>query len=219
MPPKKEKGNFRNKMSDPTLSEFSDFENPWNFMGLMQSRDSIVHKWMRDRGLLLTQYICPDEKCHKICKITPRPKKADGETLRCGSHEYAMRKNSFFEKSHFAFQDLLHFIKCYLEGDLLSTIAKKTGMCYNTTAVEWAKYMRRIFKEYIYENVHGIENMTFSGIIEIDESLFGRKVKYNKGNPRVGLKVIIVKCYILLNTNTNIKNCYCYILLLILVML
>ena len=32
----------------------------------------------------------------------------------------------------------------------------------------------------------------FPGIIEVDESLFGRKVKHHRGNPNVGVKVWIV---------------------------
>jgi len=191
----KEKGSFATKLTDPTVSNFDDFENPWNFSGLMHSNTAIVHKWMRHRGLILTQYVCDTKnytkRCGKIAKVTARPTKADGETLRCGAHEYSIRKNSFFEKSHFGFPDLMNFIKCYLDGDLLCSIAKKTGMAYKSTALEWAKHVRMIFKEYIYQNVHGLQNMMLSGIVEIDESLFGRKVKYNKGNPHLGLKVLL----------------------------
>ena len=34
-------------------------------------------------------------------------------------------------------------------------------------------------------------HMQLSGTIEIDESLFGRQVKYHKGNPNLGLRVSI----------------------------
>ena len=40
--------------------------------------------------------------------------------------------------------------------------------------------------EYVYKNVFA---MKFMGDVEIDESLFGRKVKYHRGNPHVGCKV------------------------------
>ena len=32
-------------------------------------------------------------------------------------------------------------------------------------------------------------HMQLSGDVEIDESLFGRKVKYHRGNPHVGCKI------------------------------
>ena len=35
-------------------------------------------------------------------------------------------------------------------------------------------------------------HVKFTGVVEIDESMFGRPVKYHKGNPNVGLKVWIV---------------------------
>ena len=42
------------------------------------------------------------------------------------------------------------------------------------------------------ENFHqNIKNLVMSGEIEIDESLFGRKIKYHRGYPRPGLRIWI----------------------------
>jgi len=187
-----EKGHYNTKLKDPTLADFADFSNPWNFYALMQSSDSVVHAWMRHRGLLLTTYMCPRDNCHRKCTVYRRKTKKDGFTLRCegtNCSEFGIRKNSIFEKSHFSFQDLMHFLKCFLEDQLLISMSKQTGMDYKSTSVQWAKTVRDIFKQYIYENVHGLNDMIFSEICELDESIFGRRVKYNKGNPNIGVKV------------------------------
>lgn len=77
------------------------------------------------------------------------------------------------------------FIKSYLEKNSLAQCARFTGMAYRSTAVNWASFMREVFKEY-FNNT--LRNVKLQGIVEIDESLFGRRVKYHKGNPNRGLK-------------------------------
>ena len=53
-------------------------------------------------------------------------------------------------------------------------------MEYKTTSVNWASYVREMFCQYVHTEY---EKIRFSGDVEIDESLFGRKVKYNRGKP------------------------------------
>ena len=48
----------------------------------------------------------------------------------------------------------------------------------------YVRFLKTFLKRYILQE-------TLSGEIEIDESLFGRKVKYHRGNPHVGVKVWI----------------------------
>ena len=47
--------------------------------------------------------------------------------------------------------------------------------------MNWASYIREIFCQYVFDTYN---MMNFEGEVEIDKSLFGRKVKYNKGQPR-----------------------------------
>ena len=54
--------------------------------------------------------------------------------------------------------------------------------------MEWASFIRELFKENFHQN---IKNLVMSGEIEIDESLFGRKIKYHRGNHRPGLRIWI----------------------------
>lgn len=77
------------------------------------------------------------------------------------------------------------FIKSYLEKNSLAQCARFSGMAYKSTTVNWACFMREVFKEYFHNT---LRNVKFQGIVEIDESLFGRRVKFHKGNPNRGLK-------------------------------
>lgn len=52
--------------------------------------------------------------------------------------------------------------------------------------INWASFVREMFKEYFYRN---LRFRKLHGVIEIDESLFGRRVKFHRGNPSRGLKV------------------------------
>ena len=94
---------------------------------------------------------------------------------------FGMRKYSFFEGSACDIRDLMIFLKQYLEGNSLHQCVLATGMDYRHTAVDWANFIRELFCQYVYDKY----NMTmFKGDVEIDESLFGRKIKYHKGEPK-----------------------------------
>ena len=84
-----------------------------------------------------------------------------------------MRKNFFFEKSSYNIRDLIIFIKYYIEGHSLHQCALNTGMDYRHTAVNLASYIRELFCQYVFDTY---ERITFDGEVEIDESIFGRKV-------------------------------------------
>ena len=161
--------------------EFEDFVNPWTFHNLFVSSDDEVFSWLRRQGLLASELTC--NKCGTAAKLRRRERASDGYTFRCkgSKHEYGMRKKSFFEGSAYNIRDLMIFIKHYLEGNSLHQCATATGMDYRHTAVDWGSYIRELFSQYVYDQY----NMAmFQGDVEIDESLFGRKVKYNKGDPK-----------------------------------
>ncbi len=61
-------------------------------------------------------------------------------------------------------------------------------MDYKRTAIDYGKAVRVIFKEYMHREVI-VKQMKLDGIVEIDESLFGRQLKYHRGDPTVGLRV------------------------------
>ena len=112
-----------------------------------------------------------------------RSKKKDGYSWRCPNraHEYSIRRNSFFERAQFPIPDVMEFLLSFAEKQSLYRASARAGMHYGTSAVHWANFIRDCCKMYIYEKM---SNTMLSGTIEIDESLFGRKVKNNMGNPR-----------------------------------
>ena len=75
------------------------------------------------------------------------------------------------------------YVITYAEGQC----AQAAGVGYGSTAVDWGNFCRDLFIEYYIRNIRDVK---FQGEIEVDESLFGRRTKYHRGNPR-GLKVWI----------------------------
>jgi hypothetical protein len=53
-------------------------------------------------------------------------------------------------------------------------------MSFTTTAVTRAYFIRELFKEHFHNT---IRVKKFTGAVEIDESLFGRRMKFNRGKP------------------------------------
>ncbi len=131
------------------------------------------------------------EVCGVDCNVCQRNKSSDGVAWRCPSrkHEYSIGKFSFFERSHVSFQDVLQFIKCFLDNNALLTSSKFSGLDYKKTSVDWANSIRDLLKQWVSH--HDYDNVQLSGDIEIDETLFGRQCKYHRGNPHVSLKVWI----------------------------
>ena len=78
----------------------------------------------------------------------------------------------------YCLQDLLLFSKQYLDSMSLNKCGISSGISESHSACDWAKKMREVMVEYFWRH-HRDDK--FSGIVEIDESLFGRKVKHHKG--------------------------------------
>ena len=184
---------FRTR-TDISEITFSDFTNPLTFSNLQQHEGLI--KWLQDNGLLLTEMNCPNDNCNGICKTAVRNKVPEGYTLRCRSdknHEYSIKTWSIFFGSHLLIQDRLIFLRTFLINVSLYMGASESGVNYKKTAPTCAKKMRQLFKHYVLRTIPNDDNPEqFGGIVEIDESVFGRKIKNNKGNPRTGRKIWIV---------------------------
>ncbi|XP_066921897.1 uncharacterized protein [Clytia hemisphaerica] len=177
------KGAFRNRAENNELINlsFEDLENPYNFYNLMQS--PIFNQWLRKNKLLTDHLEC--EKCDgRQCTLMKRVKHINGESFRCkgsNSHEYSIRKFSFFENTKYAIQDVLAFVLEFCLSSTMKRNSKVTGVSYGKTSVDYCSYIREICVEYVWKCQ---SKMKFTGTVEIDESLFGRKIKDNKGKKR-----------------------------------
>jgi hypothetical protein len=184
-------GNYRKRILNADEIQICDLQNPWNFFILMNQDDSALNKWLMDNNLLLKSMPCSkgDDACSGTMRPSQRAGRPSGATLRCNknrNHEVAIRTNSFFENSKLCIQDIFMFVKSYLDGLSLRHVSLSAGVHYKTTAVDWASFIREIFKEYFHRNM---KHRVLTGEVEIDESLFGRRVKFHRGNPNEGLKV------------------------------
>ena len=102
-----------------------------------------------------------------------------------------MSSHSYFDPFGLPLADVINFIKQYLDGHTLRKAATLTNINYGSTAVDWASYTRDIFMQYVYDEVI-CARMMLSGVVEVDESLFGKRCKYHRGKPKTGIKVWIV---------------------------
>ena len=169
------------------------------------SDDKTINTWCREHGLLATTMKCAkmvpvgveaDEEpimgeCGGDMAIGSPGKKAGSEMFRClknRNHEKTFKCNSVFEKGKTDVRDYMLFLKCYLDKHSLLQCANFSGISYHSTAVKWAQITRKLFMEYCHVN---IKNRQLIGEIVIDESFFGRKMKYHRGNPSPGLKIWI----------------------------
>ena len=64
------------------------------------------------------------------------------------------------------------FMKSYLDKCTLLQCSKFSGIAYGSTGVDWGSFMRTISGTLCQDN----KNLKLHGEIEIDESLFGRRV-------------------------------------------
>ena len=196
-------GNYRRQIQDVESISFKDFENPWNFYKVMVQSESDLKRWLIENDMLPSTMKCVKkikigerlngdaiyDECPGEMTLKSRAKKPFGVTLRCDEnrdHETSIMTNTFFEKSKLQVQDIFMFIKCYLERNTLQQCSRAAGISYRSTSVDWASFIREMMKEHYYRYIRCWE---FTGDIEIDESLFGRCVKYHRGNPHKGLKV------------------------------
>ena len=181
-------GNFsRQSQRQFCMSEtnFRDFHNPWilqNFFG--EDKQNVV-EWFQKNNLLSREYLCT--KCNSLCDLHKRKRSLDGCTFRCdnGMHEYSVRAHSFFKNFRYSLADIVLFIINLLDGFTLVQNARKIGMSYSNAAPRWAKLVRlimaeRIWQEYFCNNSDAYKMKDF---VQCDESRFGRKVKANSGCP------------------------------------
>jgi len=93
----------------------------------------------------------------------------------------------FFANSHLHIPDVMKFLITYAEGWSLYHCSQIAGVGYGSMAVDLASFCRDLFTEYY---VRHVRDEQFSGEVKIDESLFGRRTKHHRGDPR-GIKVWI----------------------------
>jgi hypothetical protein len=163
---------------------------PGSFFILMDQDDTALNKRFMDNNLLLRSMPCSKGKdgCSGIMRPVQRTGIPSGATLRCNknrNHEVAIRTNSFFENSKL---HLDHFHVCKILPWWVITQAR---IFFRRCALQDHGCWLGIFYKRNIQGLFSTEHQASCAYreVEIDEFVFGRKVKFHRGNPNKGLKV------------------------------
>ena len=147
-------------------------------------RDNVsTIRWMRGQGLLRKAKYC--NACRMWCSQIRMPVKTDGYMFRC-SHcrkKTSIREDSFFAKSHLSLRVIMAVIFFFVRDVPAVTIqAMLPGRISEPALVDWLNFCRDIWSFYMLQ--HPIQLGGAAEIVEIDESKWGKKRKYNRGAVR-----------------------------------
>ena len=167
----------------PDMS-LADINNPFNRFSLLLRDNAIVMQWLQKVGLQAANVKC--NRCDVDYRLSVRDRAIDGFVWRCPArHKISVRRHSFFAQSHLHIPNVINFLVSYAERQSLWKCAQAAGIRYGSTEGDWGSFCRDLFFEFY---VREIRDVKLQGEVEIDESLFGRRTKYHRSDPR-GLKV------------------------------
>lgn len=192
-------GNFRASQTNLQELTFADLENPWNFFRLFMSTETEVNDWCRRNGLLVSQLPCSSkkqngrrssegEKCDGIMVLKESACRTGRDTTLQEEPEPSKgHEGELFLWGLYTDHSRLHALHQMLPGQAVSSsVLQIVGIAYGLTAVNWGSFVRKVFKEHFHRNTR---MKKLSGIVELDESLFGKRTKYHRGSPHGGMKV------------------------------
>ena len=179
------RGAFKERKEEISSISWKDFNNAWSFHTLCLSDDGPLYKWLRNHGLLASELICPTCIAKNREKALLKPcKLGRGNRFRCRinkNHDFSFKIYSFFTGCKHNIRDILLFVRCMLNGSSLYRASLSSQFSYTGTGINWSSYIRNVMKN--YWELH-IKTLQLSGIVEIDETLLGRKHKYNRGTKK-----------------------------------
>ena len=114
------------------------------FFHILSQDATIVHQWCRQNGLLSTGFPCSVDGCSGDMVLRSLSRGHGGVVFRCSSnrnHTRSSRVHSIFEKSNLLIQDIMLFIKSYLERNSLAQCSR----LQSTGPLSYARYLKSIF--------------------------------------------------------------------------
>ena len=149
--------------------------------------------WLQREGLLRIHVFCT--RCPARVSLNNRKSNRDGCSYRCGGlkkHEITVREGTLFKAFRYSLPDVLCFMRSYLMGLTIQRCSKEVRISYNTTGIKWALLIRNVMQEVIWrEYFSKTSKYQLPGPVQIDEKLFGKKRKHNRGE-EVGLHVWVL---------------------------
>ena len=140
-------------------------------------------QYLRNRHLLAVSMQCSD--CHQDMNSITRNSVRDGECWSCSTcrKQRSIRNDSFFSQSRLTLQDLTAIIYFYaLDFQIYHTLRLLPHLS-KTTVIDWYNFCRDICTERLKRSPIqlGGDVHLDTEIVELDESLFGKKRKYGRG--------------------------------------
>lgn len=154
-------------------------ESDWDriIKPLLEKTPSELTEWFKANGLIRRYFICP--VCNQECLWRSRkdvPSALNWVCL-CGAR-FSARRDSFFEKSKLSFSIWIQILFSWSIGEQLKFLYSRLGVS-SVTAIKCYQSLRRLCGICL-EN----DPILLGGVghyVELDESYFGFKRKYNKG--------------------------------------
>ena len=171
--------NFRasqTNLLDKNLADLLNFS--WPFM----SEETKVNELCRRNSLFATSKKMAKKKsfdgqqCDGTMILKSSAAKTGGQILRCMKIRNHQAMRVIIEGSTLTISDCMLFIKSYLDKLTLLQCSRFVGIAYSSTAVNWEKSPL----EYKGEKL--------TSTVMIDESLFGKRTRFHRGNPHGGMK-------------------------------
>ena len=136
--------------------------------------------FLRQKNLIYTEKQCG--QCNVPC-ILIKHHCRDTQMWRCPDclKKLSIRADSFFSKSNLELRSIvlvIYFFSC--GSSVKETVIHLTGNVSKKSIIQWYSYLREICSAYLINHSPRLGGV--GHIVEVDESLFGRKRKYNVGN-------------------------------------
>ena len=174
-------GNFNKKIVCAKDIHLKDFDNLWNITTVCNQNVEDFLQWLWSNNLLLDPSTFPCPKCNSGLVWYKKSGRPYG-ILQCSQgHALSVLHNSFFSNSQIPLPDHFMFMREFVYGSSLKKCCRDSGISYTCAGVTWASYYRDIFIQDVFEQLKVVK---LRGVEEIDESLFGNKIKYHRGAKR-----------------------------------
>ena len=182
-------GENQNDLSLPNLDEISLAQMAFDPNSKCLKQEFV--EFLISNGLLSSGPICEQHGISTV--IRKRNDIDDGVVYRCpmykkdkcSSSNISIRRFSFFENSKMHIGDVMHLILKYIQNDTLVDIGEATGLS-KSSVIRTIDFLRDVPTQCVQMYYAGFYRKS---VFQIDESVFGRKRKYHRGNNRGAVQI------------------------------
>lgn len=150
------------------------------FCNILCSTEKCI-SYMMSKGLLKNHMVCV---CEEDMTLMKRGDLSDGKVWNCRKclKRTSIRKNSFFENSRLPLEKLMQIIYGFGLDFQIYQCKKLMPEIDEKSLIDWYSFLRDVCSASLLRNPVKLGSGVDSEIVEIDESLFGKKRKYHRGS-------------------------------------